>query len=214
MKRLGILTAISHHRWWIVTPALLEPETASRSRPLVAETTLLQERNAVSRTTPAQRRYVETFPIGVDAGVEHLTTQQALPAEKAECRASRILQPDGHHQTMTTWAAHLLTSLGWIELTEPAHPPDIHNRHVASPRSQGPVHVPTPASDTRKATVLVFRTNECSATERLWRRSGAETGESVARRRDQEARWIGQSAWLNTSCMHATPKGAVRSICI
>ena len=34
MKRLGILTAISHHRWWIVTPALLEPETASPSRPL------------------------------------------------------------------------------------------------------------------------------------------------------------------------------------
>ena len=41
MKRLGVLTAISHHRWWIVTPALLEPETASRSRPLAAETALL-----------------------------------------------------------------------------------------------------------------------------------------------------------------------------
>jgi hypothetical protein len=133
MKRLGVLTAISHHRWRIVTLALREPETASRARPLTAETTLLQERHAVSRTTPAPRRDVETFPIGVDAGVEHLTTQQALPAEDAECRASRILQPDGHHQTMTTKAVHELTpgldiARGFGTAYRRLHPPRSHGR--------------------------------------------------------------------------------------
>ena len=197
----------------ILRPSCPETEQASISRPIALGATR-PRRHGAMWTSSVPPRFPVAFPIGFDAGVGDLTTQQALPAGEAACRASRILQPDGHHQTLTTWAAHLLTSLGWIELTEPAHPPGIHDRHVASPRSQGPVHVPTPASDTRKATVLVFRTNECSATERLWRRSGAETGESVARRRDQKARWIGQSAWLNTSCMHAIPKGAVRSICI
>jgi len=34
---------------------------------------------------------------------------------------------------------------------------------------------------------------------RASRLEAVETGESVTRRRNQEARWIGQSAWLNTS---------------
>jgi hypothetical protein len=59
--------------------------------------------------TPAPHRSVELFPIRFDHRIDHLTTQQALPAEDAECRASRILQPNGHHQTMTTKAVHELT---------------------------------------------------------------------------------------------------------
>jgi hypothetical protein len=121
-----------------VTPALLEPETASRARPLTAEITLLQERNAVSRTTPAPRRDGETFPIGVDAGVDHLTTQQALPAGEAECRAFRILQPNGHHQTMTTKAVHELTpgldtALGFGTAYRRLHPPRSHGRRPGTP---------------------------------------------------------------------------------
>ncbi len=68
----------------------------------------LEERR-IEDDPPTRRRYVETFPIGVDDGVDHLTTQQALPAGEAACRASRILQPDGHHQTMTTKTVHALT---------------------------------------------------------------------------------------------------------
>ena len=162
MKRLGVLTAISYHRQRIVTPALLEPETASRARPLVAETALLQERNAVSSSmTPAPHRSVELFPIRFDHRVDHLTTQQALPAEDAECRASRILQPDGHHQTMTTKAVHELTpgldtARGFGTAYRRLHFPRSHGRRPET------VLVTTPASDTGKAPVLLCESDAIS----------------------------------------------------
>jgi len=107
---------------------------------------------------------VETFPIGVDAGVDHLTTQQALPPEDAECRASRILQPDGHHQTMTTKAVHELTpGLDTARGFGTAY------RHLQPPRSNGrrpeTVPVTTSASDTGKAPVLLCESDEISVYE-------------------------------------------------
>jgi len=88
--------------------AFLEPETASRSPPLEVRPPMHQ-RHAVSNTPPAPRWPVELFPIRGDHRIDHLATQQALPAKEGEGRASRILQADGHHQTMTAKAVHELT---------------------------------------------------------------------------------------------------------
>jgi hypothetical protein len=107
---------------------------------------------------------VETFPIGVDAGVDHLTTQQALPAGEAECRAFRILQPNGHHQTMTTKAVHELTP--WLDT---ARGFGTAYRHLHPPRSHGrrpeTIPVTTPASKTCKAPVLLCESDEISVDE-------------------------------------------------
>lgn len=44
----------------------------------------LRQRHAVSNTAPASRRSVELFPILCDHRINHLTTDQALPAGEAE----------------------------------------------------------------------------------------------------------------------------------
>jgi hypothetical protein len=91
---------------------------------------------------------VETFPIGVDDGVDHLTTQQALPAGEAECRASRILQPDGHHQTMTTKTVHELTP----GLDYSAQSTAAYNLHEVMPR---PICISRKMSGVRVRVALV-----------------------------------------------------------
>ena len=58
------------------------------------------------RTSSIPAGFQVGLAIGLDAEIDDLTTQQALPAGEAKCGASGILQLDGHHQTLTTSAFH------------------------------------------------------------------------------------------------------------
>ena len=141
-----------------------------------------------------------TLPIRCDAGVNDFATQQALPPNEAGRRASRILQLGAHHQALTTWAAHLVTSTGSTHRTESAHQTKVLNRTEW-------LHMAGDPSLSQHGPLIHERRRSCCSTPmhaRLLRDSSseaAETGESVARRRNQEAREIGQSTWLNTSCV-------------
>ena len=155
--------------------------------PLVARTALLQERDAVSRTPPAPwvggdlsdwRRCRRRSP----------ATQQALPAGEAKCRTFRILQPDGHHQTMTTKAVHELTpgldtARGFGTAYRRLHPRRSHGRRPGT----SPIK---PRSAIYGATaVLLCRMGYNRCVRCVTRTSGvgaAETGESVARGRTRE----------------------------
>src|SRR5206468_9969927 len=61
------------------------------------------------KTGPARHRFLVTFPIGCDDGIDDLTAQQAFPPGDgfAACCAYRFRHPGKHHQSMTTWAVHL-----------------------------------------------------------------------------------------------------------
>jgi len=85
MKRLRVLTGPFSPPVEVRDSAFLEPETASRSRPLeLRPPYCTSDTHAVSNTTPPPRRSVELFTIHFDHRIHHLTTDQALPAGEAE----------------------------------------------------------------------------------------------------------------------------------
>lgn len=105
-----------------------EPEQASIAGRLGLGDARLRQHDAVSAAGSVTPQFLVTFPIGFDAGIDDFTTQQALPADEARCRAFRLLQSGGHHQALTTSAVHLLTSQGATQLAESVHPFKVHHR--------------------------------------------------------------------------------------
>jgi hypothetical protein len=57
-------------------------------------------------------RFMKTFPISHNEGIDDFTTQHALPPEEAFATSciDCFLQPGRHHQAMTTCAVHLSPS--------------------------------------------------------------------------------------------------------
>jgi len=62
-----------------------EPEQASIAGRLGLWSTRRSQLDAKAATGPVTPRFMVTFPIGFDAGIDDVTTQQALPAGVAAC---------------------------------------------------------------------------------------------------------------------------------
>src|SRR5687767_13549841 len=133
----------------------------------------MPQQHAVSSTTPAPRLSVELFSIRVDYRVDHFTTYEALPAGEGERRASRILQRDGHHQTMTTKAVHEVAP--GLEIS--AHPPVLPYTH---------------------GVVLLRQVDSLRPDKHAWCWSGGDWRIGRARK-DQETREMEQPAELHTN---------------
>jgi len=53
-------------------------------------------------------RFLTTFPIGCDDGIDDLTAQQALPSTGASARSFSIFQCGRDHQAVTAKTVHLV----------------------------------------------------------------------------------------------------------
>jgi hypothetical protein len=151
---------------------------------------------------------VELFPIRVDHRIDHLTTQQALPAGEAERRASRILQSDGHHQTMTTKTVHeLAPGLDTARGVGTFYGIDILHEAMAGGQGPRPLE-PRPPRYERRRSAVSKRYNECvrSTYENVLRWSGGDWRIGRART-DQGTRGMGQPAGLKRLSVILRVKG-------